>query len=291
MLSIVLAIVASTSLNLVVSHVASKYTYNIAFVLLMVESLKLLLCSIGMRLISNKNYFKIRWGFIVNALLYSVVNVLTHHITILVPSSIYNVLIQHKILWVVIFSIIILKRHFSKIQYMSLILILTGCILLKMTDTSSSISNMGIILIVLQGICSSLSSVWIEKMMKKEERCLISEDEKKQKLYWFLNDSFQMYMFGIPVYIIGNYTTNISTVDVPFHLYLLMILISVINGMALGAIFVYYSSVVRSMISAIVIVFLSLHHGQFTLNIILGISLVLLGILGWTYKRNDIVSK
>jgi hypothetical protein len=38
-------------------------------------------------------------------------------------------------------------------------------------------------------------------------------------------------------------------------------------------------------------VFLSLHHGQFTLNIILGISLVLLGILGWTYKRNDIVSK
>ncbi len=291
MLSIVLAIVASTSLNLVVSHVASKYTYNIAFVLLMVESLKLLLCSIGMRLISNKNYFKIRWGFLVNALLYSVVNVLTHHITILVPSSIYNVLIQHKILWVVIFSIIILKRHFSKIQYMSLILILTGCILLKMTDTSSSISNMGIILIVLQGICSSLSSVWIEKMMKKEERCLISEDEKKQKLYWFLNDSFQMYMFGIPVYIIGNYTTNISTVDVPFHLYLLMILISVINGMALGAIFVYYSSVVRSMISAIVIVFLSLHHGQFTLNIILGISLVLLGILGWTYKRNDIVSK
>lgn len=291
MLSIVLAIVASTSLNLVVSHVASKYTYNIAFVLLMVESLKLLLCSIGMRLISNKNYFKIRWGFIVNALLYSVVNVLTHHITILVPSSIYNVLIQHKILWVVIFSIIILKRHFSKIQYMSLILILTGCILLKMTDTSSSISNMGIILIVLQGICSSLSSVWIEKMMKKEERCIISEDEKKQKLYWFLNDSFQMYMFGIPVYIIGNYTTNISTVDVPFHLYLLMILISVINGMALGAIFVYYSSVVRSMISAIVIVFLSLHHGQFTLNIILGISLVLLGILGWTYKRNDIVSK
>jgi len=285
MLSIVLAIVASTSLNLVVSHVASKYTYNIAFVLLMVESLKLLLCSIGMRLISNKNYFKIRWGFIVNALLYSVVNVLTHHITILVPSSIYNVLIQHKILWVVIFSIIILKRHFSKIQYMSLILILTGCILLKMTDTSSSISNMGIILIVLQGICSSLSSVWIEKMMKKEERCLISEDEKKQKLYWFLNDSFQMYMFGIPVYIIGNYTTNISTVDVPFHLYLLMILISVINGIALGAIFVYYSSVVRSMISAIVIVFLSLHHGQFTLNIILGISLVLLGILGWTYKR------
>lgn len=291
MLSIVLAIVASTSLNLVVSHVASKYTYNIAFVLLMVESLKLLLCSIGMRLISNKNYFKIRWGFLVNALLYSVVNVLTHHITILVPSSIYNVLIQHKILWVVIFSIIILKRHFSKIQYMSLILILTGCILLKMTDTSSSISNMGIILIVLQGICSSLSSVWIEKMMKKEERCIISEDEKKQKLYWFLNDSFQMYMFGIPVYIIGNYTTNISTVDVPFHLYLLMILISVINGMALGAIFVYYSSVVRSMISAIVIVFLSLHHGQFTLNIILGISLVLLGILGWTYKRNDIVSK
>jgi drug/metabolite transporter (DMT)-like permease len=285
MLSIVLAIVASTSLNLVVSHVASKYTYNIAFVLLMVESLKLLLCSIGMRLISNKNYFKIRWGFLVNALLYSVVNVLTHHITILVPSSIYNVLIQHKILWVVIFSIIILKRHFSKIQYMSLILILTGCILLKMTDTSSSISNMGIILIVLQGICSSLSSVWIEKMMKKEERCIISEDEKKQKLYWFLNDSFQMYMFGIPVYIIGNYTTNISTVDVPFHLYLLMILISVINGIALGAIFVYYSSVVRSMISAIVIVFLSLHHGQFTLNIILGISLVLLGILGWTYKR------
>jgi drug/metabolite transporter (DMT)-like permease len=282
MFSVLLAIIASTSLNLLMGVVSSKYTYDVSFVLLMVETWKLLICSIGMRVISNESHFQIRWGFAVNALLYVIVNALTHHIAILVPSALYNVLIQHKLLWVVLFSILLLKRRFSKQQYLSLVLILSGCVLLKLTDTTAAISDIGLVLIVLQGICSSLSSVWIEKMMKNQERPHISDDEKKQKLYWFWNDSFQMYAFGIPIYLMGNYTTTVSAVNIPIHLSFAMIALSVTNGLALGAVFVYHSSVVRSMVSAVVILLLAFERGVYTQDIVVGIALVLLGVVVWT---------
>ena len=286
MVAVLLSIIASTALNMVGGFVAANYTYNISFTLLLVESLKLLVCSIGMRSISNKPHFQIRWEFIVNAFLYSIVNVLTHHINRVVPSAIYSVLIQHRILWVVAFSLLFLNQQYSNMQYMSVVLVLSGCILLKMTDTSTmsttSITNDGLRLIVLQGICSSLSSVWIEKMMKREERPAASEDTKKQQLYWYLHDSFQMYMFGIPIYIVVNYTTEVTTVNIPVHWSCLMVVLHAVNGLCVGAMFVYYSSVMQSVAAAVVIVLLAIEHGVYTWNIVVGIVLVLVGAAGWS---------
>lgn len=92
------------------------YTYNVAFILLMIECVKLLICACVTRYI-RRQPFQVRWGFVVNAVLYSVVNFLTYQITSMIEPSIYSVLIQHKLIWVVVFSLILLKKSFSIQQY------------------------------------------------------------------------------------------------------------------------------------------------------------------------------
>jgi len=284
MLSIITAIVSCVASNLLIRYVAEHYTYNVAFILLMIECLKLLICACVTRYINKEQPFKVRWGFIVNAILYSIVNVLTYQITSMMEPSIYSVFIQHKLFWVVIFSLLLLKKSFSIQQYISLVVVCMGCMLVKMSNIEGDISVMAISLIVLQGICSSLASVWVEKMMKVEDRPKVSEDESKQKLYWFLSDSFQMYMFGIPIYIVGSFY-NSDDIDIPINLGFCLVGIGVIKGLSLGAIFVYYSSIVRSLVAAVVIVLLAIEHRVYSPKIISGITFVVFGVIGWVYKK------
>ena len=285
MLSVVVAIVSCVASNLLIRYAAEHYTYNVAFILLMIECLKLLICACVTRYINREQPFKVRWGFIVNAGLYSVVNFLTYQITSMIEPSIYSVLIQHKLIWVVIFSLILLKRSFSVQQYISLVVVCFGCMLVKMSNIDGDISAGAIFLIVFQGICSSLASVWIEKMMKVEDRPKVSEDESKQKLYWFLSDSFQMYMFGIPIYLFGSFSSS-QDIDIPMSLEFLLVGTGVLQGLSLGAVFVYHSSIVRSLVAAIVIVILAVEHGVYSPEIVSGIALVVLGVIGWVYKKN-----
>ena len=57
--------------------------------------------------------------------------------------------------------------------------------------------------------------------------------------------------------------------------------VGTIQGLSLGAVFVYYNSVVRSIISAVVIVILAILHGVFSTQIVLGIAFVVLGLAGY----------
>ena len=285
MVVVILAIVSCVASNLLIRYTSEHYTYNVAFILLMIECLKLLICACVTRYINREQPFKVRWGFIVNAVLYSVVNFLTYQITSMIEPSIYSVLIQHKLIWVVLFSLILLKRSFSVQQYISLIVVCFGCMLVKMSNIDGDISATAIFLIVFQGICSSLASVWIEKMMKVEDRPKVSEDESKQKLYWFLSDSFQMYMFGIPIYLFGSFSSS-QDIDIPMSLGFALVATGVLQGLSLGAVFVYHSSIVRSLVAAIVIVILAVEHGVYSVEIVSGIALVVLGVIGWVYKKN-----
>ena len=138
MLSVILAIFSCVATNLLIRYTAEHYTYNVAFILLMIECVKLLICACVTRYIGRQP-FKVRWGFIVNAGLYSVVNFLTYQITSMIEPSIYSVLIQHKLIWVVIFSLILLKRSFSVQQYISLVVVCFGCMLVKMSNIDGDI--------------------------------------------------------------------------------------------------------------------------------------------------------
>ena len=288
MLFIFLAVVSSVVSNLSMHYISLYYTYNVPFILLLTECVKMVFCLCVMRYINNSHRFNIRWGFLVNAILYSVVNVLTHVITSLIRPSLYVVLIQHKLIWVVLFSILILQKSFKLIQFVSLVLVCTGCAFAKMSSHGGSVTSLALFYIVLQGICSSLSSVWIEKMMKTDQRPVISDDESKQKLYWFFSDSLQMYLFGVPIYLVGSYHSD-TPMTLPFGLCACLVLQGVLQGLSLGAIFVYHSSVVRSLVSAIVIVILTIEHGLFTVQIVSGIIMVVLGVIGWVYGKEDAV--
>lgn len=284
MIAVILAILSCIASNLIIRYASEHYTYNVSFVLLMIECLKLLICACVTRYINSEQPFKVRWGFIINAVLYSVVNFLTYQITSVIEPSIYSALIQHKLIWVVIFSLILLKKSFSVQQYVSLCVVCFGCMLVKMSNIEDDISAGVIFLIIFQGICSSLASVWIEKMMKVEDRPKVSEDESKQKLYWFLSDSFQMYMFGIPIYLFGSFSSK-QDIDIPMSLGFVLVVVGVLQGLSLGAVFVYHSSVVRSLVAAMVIVLLAIEHRVYSIEIISGIAMVVLGVIGWVYKK------
>ena len=287
MLYVLVAIISSVLSNLSMSYISEQYTYNVSNILLMIECVKLVICFCVMRYLNDTPSLTIRWGFLVNSILYSVVNVLSHVITSLIRPSMYAVLIQHKLIWVVLFSTVLLKKSFKWTQYLSLLLVCVGCIFVKMSSHGGDVTPLAVFYIIIQGVCSSLSSVWIEKMMKIGQRPIISDNESEQKLYWFLSDSFQMYMFGVPLYVIGSYYSDTKT-TVPFHLCLFLVMQGVIQGLSLGAIFVYQSSVVRSLVSAIVIVILAIEHGVFTVHIVGGIIMVLFGVMGWVYGKNDV---
>lgn len=284
MIAIILAIFASTCLNLLLKFTSKHYVYSIPFILLVVEISKLFISLGGMLCISRqRKNCPVRFGFIVNSFLYAVVNYLSHVITKTMPVSIYSVLINHKLVWVVLFSILILKKSFSIKQYVALILVCSGCMLTKMTVNSGQVSaGSTYVLILFQGICSSLSSVWIEKMMKITERPIISENPSNSKFYWFLFDSFQMYLFAIPIYIVGAYTSHVPKTTLPMELFVMIISLSILNGMSLGAVFVYHSSIVRSIIAAVVIILLAIDHGIFTIYIVSGVVLVLVGSIVWS---------
>ena len=51
------------------------------------------------------------------------------------------------------------------------------------------------------------ASVWIEAMMKEPTRAVLFDDSTTQKLYYFMADSFQLYLFGIPFYVADAYRT------------------------------------------------------------------------------------
>ena len=279
MLSIATAIIASVFSHVFIRHLSLLYTFNASFYLLIVETSKLIICFICMSCIKRRTS-EIRWGFVVNALLYALVNTIAFYIPNIIEPAIYAVLIQHKMLWVIILSTLILKREFQTIQYVALFSVCWGCMLVKMSDASGDISATAVLMIITQGICSSLSSIWIEKMMKKTQRPVVSENPKTQKLYWFLSDSLQMYTFGIPIYAFSAYI-NPRPINIRFEYALTLIAAGVIQGLSLGAVFVYYSSVTRSIISALVIIILAVLHGVFSTQIIMGIVFVIIGVIGY----------
>ena len=279
MLSVGVAIISCVFSFVFVRHLSLIYDFNASFYLLLIEICKMLLCLVCMDFIKRRKV-QIRWGFLVNALLYALVNTLAFYIPNIIEPAIYAVLIQHKMLWVVLFSSVLLQREFDILQYVALFCVCWGCMIVKFDDASGDISAGAILMILTQGVASSLSSVWIEKMMKMEQRAIVSKDPKTQKLYWFLADSLQMYLFGIPIYAISA-CLNPHPVSLPFPYALALVGVGTVQGLSLGAVFVYYNSVVRSIISAVVIVILAVLHGVFSTQIVLGIAFTLMGVLGY----------
>jgi len=74
-----------------------------------------------------------------------------------------------------------------------------------------------------------------------------------------------------------------QVIDIPMSLGFALVAVGVLQGLSLGAVFVYHSSVVRSLVAAMVIVLLAVEHRVYSVEIVSGIGLVVFGVIGWLY--------
>lgn len=161
--------------------------------------------------------------FFIIALLYGIINLLSWQILPLVPSAVYTMLLQHRMLWVVGLSATILHRRFELRHYLAIVFVIVGCIVVNLKQSVSLSDAMlfempsllGLFYVVLQAFLSAATSVFTEKWMKSthEPLAALTGDPLRAKLYWFLVDSYQMYLFGLPVYLLFALVGNVRSAN------------------------------------------------------------------------------
>lgn len=316
-LSLIGAVWFSVSQNLAIRWLNIQgYKLDANFMALATEICKIVIVCILCYGCLRKTPFPgpIRWGFMMNAILYVLVNVLTYVILESIDAGLYMVLVQHKVLLVVFLSTIVFKRSYSRMQWVACVLLMLGIMLAEYkkisTDSVESANIFAVLLIFVQGLCSSFSGVWIEKMMKRQsvpekpkpqkpdpqedEECVpfveTAKDEgimakmrADDKFYDFLTDSCQMYIMGLPFLLMLAITSSgTHTLTAGYSLGLMVN--GACTGLFVGSIFKYCSATVRSLVqgaTVIVAVWLSAAflNETLTMELALGTVCVVGGIL------------
>ena len=189
-----------------------------------------------------------RWGFSVNALLYIGTNILSYIILESVDAGMYMILLQHKVLLVVALSSVAFQRSYTWTQWLGCLMLMAGiALVLLKPDGSRTVRPRVLVLVLVQGLCSSFSGVWMEKMMKR------SEDAEADAFYDFLTDSLQMYAFSLPCYA-ALATTSVGTHTLPMLPSAALVVNGACCGLFIGSVFKYYSAAVRTFVQGAAVV-------------------------------------
>jgi drug/metabolite transporter (DMT)-like permease len=226
--------------NLVIEYYKDKH-YNTNSVMFVAEILKLLVSFTITQWMVPWNVPSLNFYFAINAALYCGINLLTWVILALVPPALYVMLLQHRMFWVVSLSAVFLKRRYTRRHYTACFLVLIGCVIVNYRDALyDRPSVLGVFYIMLQAFLSGLTAVWTEKMMKaaRGPPAAIAHDAVRLKLYWFLVDSYQMYLFGLPMYFAVAVYGSADRAEVPPFELLRVASLFVCHGMLLGAVYV-----------------------------------------------------
>lgn len=190
----------------------------------------------------------IQWGYSVVSFMYAITNICTYSILSKVDVGLYTIISQFKIIIVMILSKIVLTRTFTYTQWGASILLMIGIVLTEIeTIQTPKVEDIDVLSIIFfQGLCSSFANVWIEKMMK-------SQKSQDNVLYEFLTDSIQMYLFGIPVYVVL-YFVNVQEHSLPIAPTLTLVINGAGCGIFIGSIFKYYSAITRTFVQGVTII-------------------------------------
>ena len=231
----------------------------------------------------------VRWGFAVNALLYMGTNLLTFYILESIDAGLNIVLGQHKILLIVGLSTVVFQRSYTKTQWTGCVMLMVGVAVTLMQKSGSYTAPPATLAMVLaQGLCSSFSGVWMEKMMKRT-----TPSAGATAFYDFLTDSLQMYAFSLPCYA-ALATTSISTHTLPALPTTLLVLNGACNGLFIGSVFKYFSAATRAFVqgaTVLLVVWISVFFSgeAATVRLAAGTVLVVAGVsafsLGGTHKQ------
>lgn len=227
------------------------YTVDGNAVVLMSEMTKMfavvILCSVWLR----KTPFPgpVRWGFVVNAVLYMGTNLLSYVILESIDAGLYIVLMQHKVLLIVALSTLIFKRSYTWTQWLGCLMLMGGLVLVNFNPNgNNSVSVHVLVLVLVQGVCSSFSSVWMEKMMKRGNDC-----GEADVLYDYFTDSLQMYAFSLPFYAVFA-TTTIGKHTLPNVLSAGLVLNGACCGIFIGSVLKYFSATTRAFVQGATVV-------------------------------------
>lgn len=250
-----------TCTTLVNRYYSKLYDYNVNTFILLVEIVKCCVVIIILKYYYHQKVILpldgIETNYCIVGLLYFIANTLLFKILQLISAGSFIILSQHRILWVVLMSMVVLKKKFNNIQLVACILNLMGVLMVFLNTTKDALydTNMMItVMILLHGAVSSLASVYIEKTMKIDG---------KQNIQSYCNESLKLYIAGIPVYIIGAIFHNNGTVLSlpPLIPFLVMVSLTALQGMSIGAIFKFHGAMIRTFIqsSAIVLIIIFSH--------------------------------
>ena len=197
----------------------------------------------------------VQWGFAVNALLYIGTNLLSYVILESIDVGLYMILIQHKVLLVVGLSSIVLKRSYTRMQWFACVLLMLGIVLAQYRlngakQSEHPIRTSILVLVVVQGLCSSFSGVWMEKMMKRDDDL---DTEPRDPLYDILTDSLQMYGFSLPFYV-ALASNSFGTHTLPILPSIFLVINGACCGLCIGSIFKYYSAAVRTFVQGATVI-------------------------------------
>jgi hypothetical protein len=223
--------------------------------------------------------------FAVTAALYAVINTLVWIILHDVASATYVVLLQHRMFWVIVLSKFLLGRRYEWKHYIACGFVLSGLVIVDVRDVEMP-SAKGVWLIVLQAFLASITAVWTEKMMKKDRQppAQIADDAARTRLYWFCVDSYQMYLFGMPMYAILAVTAG-GDVTPSGHAWPLLFAVAVlfaVEGCLLGSVYLWHSAVARALMAAATIPLTILVTGALSLDFAVGSVLVGIGLVVWS---------
>lgn len=224
------------------------------------------------------SYTPFRWKFVVNSFCYMLTNTMAWWLMQNIDKSSFFLAVQHKILWVVTLSYIILRKTYNMKQLLGACLVTAGAMVSQL-DGLEQLNMHYMHYIVIMCVISAFSGVWIELMMKKDR----GELKKLEKLYYYLNDSLHMYILGLPFYFYS-YWHSPNKHKLNIELSFLICISHALQGIVIGSMFVYYSAVWRSIQSSFTIVVLMILDSQLKLNSFAGLFLIMLGSYCWSLK-------
>eukprot|EP00759_Apiculatamorpha_spiralis_P044581 PhF_6_TR41555/c0_g1_i1/m.62950/K15272/SLC35A1_2_3; solute carrier family 35 (UDP-sugar transporter), member A1/2/3 len=209
-ISLVLLVLQNSSLVLLTRYSRHlENPYHTSTLVLLQETLKLIVC-IGIlgyerqaytvqAMSANLKHILLQWDvvkFLVPAILFTLQNFLLFISLSHLDAMTFQVLSQTKLISAAVFSVWMLDRKLSGMQWVSLLLLTGGVVLTQMqgsgakrsTDTLSSSSSVviGVVSCVVSGISSSFAGVYFEKVVKTTPPSLAVRN-------------IQLSVFGVPL--------------------------------------------------------------------------------------------
>lgn len=220
------------------------------------------------------------WKFGLPSLLYSLLNISVTYAYSILPAHYIITVANLKIVWAMCFTQLCLHRSFSKLQWFSAIIILTGLVIISSKPVDSSSGQ--ILTAILFGIFSSAISSSAGAMC---EYLYVSD-----KLTSIHAQNVKMYAFGI-IFNFLAFLLQPQNVNEWHWTTPIVILYYALSGIIISFVMKYLGNVIRNLIGAITMICVTLcsHYvleNEITIHFVIGGCVVCVGTVLYNFQKS-----